>query len=49
MKEPQKTGTTTVGIVCRDGIVLAADRRSTAGSMIVNKTAKKLTKLKKKK
>lgn len=31
-----KTGTTTVGIVCKDGIVLAADKRSTAGNMIVN-------------
>ncbi|MFQ5621096.1 MAG: proteasome subunit beta [Candidatus Nanoarchaeia archaeon] len=45
MKEAKKTGTTTVGIVCRDGIILAADRRSTAGSMIVNKEAKKLTKI----
>ncbi|MFA6088539.1 MAG: proteasome subunit beta [Candidatus Woesearchaeota archaeon] len=31
-----KTGTTTVGIVCKDGIVLAADKRSTAGHMIAN-------------
>lgn len=30
-KEVLKTGTTTVGIVCKDGIILAADRRSTAG------------------
>ncbi len=29
--ETTKTGTTTVGIVCKDGIVLAADRRMTAG------------------
>lgn len=27
-----KTGTTTVGIVCKDGIVLAADKRVTMGS-----------------
>jgi proteasome beta subunit len=26
-----KTGTTTVGIVCKDGVVLAADKRVTAG------------------
>ena len=45
MKEAKKTGTTTVGIVCRDGIILATDRRSTAGGMIVNKEAKKLTEI----
>ncbi len=37
-----KTGTTTVGIVCKDGIVLAADRRATAGSYIADKKAEKL-------
>ncbi len=37
-----KTGTTTVGIVCKDGIVLAADRRATAGTMIVDKRAEKV-------
>lgn len=31
-----KTGTTTMGIVCKEGIVLAADRRVTAGTMIAN-------------
>lgn len=36
-----KTGTTTVGIVCKDGIVLAADKRATAG-YIVNKKQRKL-------
>jgi proteasome beta subunit len=40
-----KTGTTTVGIVCNDGLVLAADKRATAGHMIVNKKADKLHKL----
>ena len=34
-------GTTTVGIVCREGIVLAADRRATAG-FVVNKKARKI-------
>lgn len=34
-------GTTTVGIVCKDGIVLAADRRATAG-FVVNKKARKI-------
>ncbi len=34
-------GTTTVGLVCKDGLVLAADRRATAG-FIVNKKAQKI-------
>ncbi len=41
MEEQLKTGTTTVGLVCKDGIVLAADKRATAGSMIVDKRADK--------
>ena len=41
-KEFVKTGTTTVGIVCRDGVVLAADKRATAGHMIVDKEVVKL-------
>ncbi len=32
-----KTGTTTVGIVCKGGIVLAADKRATAGYLIAQK------------
>lgn len=31
-----KTGTTTVGIVCKDCVILAADTRATAGSMIMD-------------
>jgi proteasome beta subunit len=42
MEERLKTGTTTVGIVCKDGIVLAADKRATAGSMIVDKRCDKV-------
>ena len=30
-----KTGTTTIGIVCKDGVVLAADRRATLGGRII--------------
>ncbi len=37
-----KTGTTTVGIVCKDGIVLAADKRATAGYLIADKHTKKV-------
>ncbi len=37
-----KTGTTTLGIVCKGGVVLATDTRATAGHMIVDKRAEKL-------
>jgi proteasome beta subunit len=35
-------GTTTVGIVCSDGVVLATERRATMGNFIASKTAKKI-------
>ena len=34
MKEEMKTGTTTLGIKCKDGIVLATDRKVTSGFFI---------------
>jgi proteasome beta subunit len=37
-----KTGTTTVGIVTKDSIILAADKRATAGSMIMDKNVTKI-------
>lgn len=37
-----KSGTTLVGIVCRDGVVMAADRQSTAGNIIMNKDSEKI-------
>jgi proteasome beta subunit len=40
-----KTGTTTLGILCKDCIVLAADRRVTAGSLIVSKKYQKIVPL----
>jgi proteasome beta subunit len=40
--EKLKKGTTTVGIVCNDGVVLATDRRATAGTYIAHKKVKKL-------
>jgi proteasome beta subunit len=40
--EKLKKGTTTVGVVCRDGAVLATDRRATAGTYIAHKHTKKL-------
>ncbi len=40
-----KTGTSIMGIVCKDGVVMAADRRVTAGNLIVSKNYKKVIKL----
>ncbi len=42
MDQKKITGTTTVGVVCKDGVVLAADTRATAGHLIASKRAKKL-------
>jgi len=36
-----KTGTTILGIVCKDGVVMASDRQSTAGSIVMNKNSEK--------
>ena len=36
-----KSGTTIVGVVCKDGVVMASDRRSTAGSIVMNKNVQK--------
>ncbi len=38
-------GTTTIGIVCKDGVVLATERRATAGSFISNKQTQKVFKI----
>jgi proteasome beta subunit len=37
-----QTGTTTVGLVCRDGIVLGSDRRATMGYLIASKDIDKI-------
>ena len=37
-KDVIKTGTTTVGIICKDGIILGADKRTSTGYMIVTHT-----------
>jgi len=37
-----KTGTTTVGLVCKDGIVMASDRRATMGYLIASKDIDKI-------
>jgi proteasome beta subunit len=35
-------GTTTVGVICKDGVVLGTERRATMGHFIASKTAKKI-------
>ena len=40
-----KTGTTILGIVCKDGIVMASDRQSTAGTIVMSKNSEKTKKI----
>lgn len=40
MVEKVKTGTTCIGILCKDGVVIAADRRTTAGFIASDKSTK---------
>ncbi len=40
-----KSGTSIVGIVCKDGVVMAADRRSTAGNIVMSKDSQKIRKI----
>ena len=40
--EIMNTGTTTLGLMCKDCIVMAADKRVTAGNMIVKKDVNKV-------
>ncbi|HLE95923.1 MAG TPA: archaeal proteasome endopeptidase complex subunit beta [Candidatus Thermoplasmatota archaeon] len=46
-EQPQvvKTGTTTVGLVCKDGVVMGADMRATMGHLISHKETQKLFKI----
>ena len=43
--EVRKTGTTTMGIICRDGAVLAAESKSTMGYLIASKESEKILQL----
>lgn len=38
-------GTTTVGLVCKDGVVFATEKRATMGSFIASRRAKKIYKI----
>ena len=42
MEQEHLKGTTTVGIICADGIVLASERRATMGHFIASREAKKV-------
>jgi len=37
-----KTGTTTVGVVCKDGVILASDTKATMGYLVASKEAQKI-------
>jgi len=41
----KKTGTTTLGIVCKDGVVIATEQRATMGHLIAHKATQKLYKI----
>ena len=41
-KDVTKTGTTTLGMVCKDGVVMATETRATMGTLIAHKETKKL-------
>ena len=45
MDMENKKGTTTIGMVCKDGVVVATEHRATMGTMIAHKTAKKVYKI----
>jgi proteasome beta subunit len=38
----KKTGTTTLGLICKDCVVIATEQRATMGTLIAHKTTKKL-------
>jgi proteasome beta subunit len=45
MEGQKKTGTTTVALKCKDGVILAADKRATMGHFISNTEAQKVYQL----
>ena len=40
-----KSGTSILGMVCKDGIVMASDRRATAGNLVMSKNTQKTVKI----
>jgi proteasome beta subunit len=45
MNEELKKGTTTLGMVCKDGVVMGTEHRATMGTLIAHKTTQKLFKI----
>ena len=45
IEDIKKTGTTTLGLVCKDGVVIATEKRATMGTLIAHKDTKKLYKI----
>lgn len=43
--EVKKTGTTTVGLTCKDGVVIGTDHRATMGTLIAHTETQKLFKI----
>jgi len=43
--EEVKKGTTTIGMVCKEGVVMATEMRATMGTLIAHKTTQKLFKI----
>ncbi len=41
-QEPMKTGTTTLGMVCKDGVVMGTEHRATMGTLIAHTETQKL-------
>ncbi len=44
-KDIRKTGTTTVALVCKDGVVLCADKRVTSGYLVAFKKYEKIVQI----
>ena len=44
-EDVKKTGTTTLGMVCKEGGVIATEKRATMGTLIAHKATKKLYKI----
>jgi proteasome beta subunit len=40
--EIKKTGTTTLGMICKDGVVVAAEKKSTMGYLVASKESEKI-------
>jgi len=43
--EESKKGTTTVGLLCSDGVILASEKRASMGGLVANKEADKVLKI----